>query len=310
MIPGEWAVVTSGDTNASDGMAAYVCFTAGVVKRMATYEDMKENVSTAAKGERGSNWYYGTAITGISTAGNVFTGTGIIDALERDYYLNTSTGYVYYCILGGAANIAKWKYIGSIKGEKGDTGDITLNTALIFTPAAQRTNIGSGETFAVILGKIEKYFSDLKDAAYQNVANNLTTTAEGSVLDARQGKVLADKLADSGWINAALTSSFEKYSADSVARYRKIGNRVTVEGLLKPKVEIAASATATAMFTLNAGYRPSTTRGCLCQGSGTNNWFLSVKANGEVGIARYGTTTVAAIPVGAWLNFYFEFLVD
>lgn len=122
--------------------------------------------------------------------------------------------------------------------------------------------------------------------------------------------IVGDVDTDSGWINATLTSSFEKYTADSVARYRKIGNRVTVEGLLKPKVEIAASATATAMFTLNSGYRPTMTRGCLCQGSGTNNWFFTVKANGEVGISRYGTTTVAAVPAGAWLNFYFEFLID
>lgn len=336
MVPGEWAVVISGDEHAIDGKAVYMCFAAGNVKRMATYEDMKENVAAAAKGERGSIWNYGTAITGNSSTPSSFA-TGIISALKGDYYLNTSTGYVYYCTLGGAANIALWKYIGGIrgvtgatgptgpqgptgprgvmgpqgtKGDKGEPGDVTLSTALTFSVASARANIASGNTFSVILGKIAKYFADLKAAAFQNVANNLTTSTEGSVLDARQGKVLADKLADSGWINATLTSSFEKYTADSVARYRKIGNRVTVEGLLKPKVEIAASATATAMFTLNSGYRPTMTRGCLCQGSGTNNWFFTVKANGEVGISRYGTTTVAAVPAGAWLNFYFEFLID
>ena len=44
MLPGEWAVVLEGDTNAVDGMAAYMCFKAGVVKRMATYEDMVDNI--------------------------------------------------------------------------------------------------------------------------------------------------------------------------------------------------------------------------------------------------------------------------
>lgn len=44
MLPGEWAVVLSGDTNVSDGMAAYMCFAAGVVKRMATYDDLHSQI--------------------------------------------------------------------------------------------------------------------------------------------------------------------------------------------------------------------------------------------------------------------------
>lgn len=48
LLPGEWATVTEGDPNADDGRAVYMCFTPGVVKRMATYEDMKENIEAAA----------------------------------------------------------------------------------------------------------------------------------------------------------------------------------------------------------------------------------------------------------------------
>ena len=47
LVAGEWAIVVSGDTSASDGMAAYICFAAGVVKRVATYEDMAENIANA-----------------------------------------------------------------------------------------------------------------------------------------------------------------------------------------------------------------------------------------------------------------------
>ena len=39
--PGEWAVVLSGDPNVSDGRAIYHCFASGVVKRIATLEDME-----------------------------------------------------------------------------------------------------------------------------------------------------------------------------------------------------------------------------------------------------------------------------
>lgn len=40
LLPGEWAIVLSGDTSTSDGSAAYMCFGSGRVKRMATYDDL------------------------------------------------------------------------------------------------------------------------------------------------------------------------------------------------------------------------------------------------------------------------------
>lgn len=40
MLPGEWAVVLSGDTSAVDGKAVYICTSAGVAKRMATIDDL------------------------------------------------------------------------------------------------------------------------------------------------------------------------------------------------------------------------------------------------------------------------------
>ena len=47
LVAGEWAIVVSGDTSARDGMAAYICFAAGTVKRVATFEDMAENIADA-----------------------------------------------------------------------------------------------------------------------------------------------------------------------------------------------------------------------------------------------------------------------
>lgn len=44
LVAGEWATVTSGDPHAEDGRAVYMCFVAGDVKRMATYEDMVDYV--------------------------------------------------------------------------------------------------------------------------------------------------------------------------------------------------------------------------------------------------------------------------
>lgn len=49
MTTAELAVVTSGDPGASDGRTMYVCFAPGDVKRITTYEDMKESIADATQ---------------------------------------------------------------------------------------------------------------------------------------------------------------------------------------------------------------------------------------------------------------------
>ena len=65
-----------------------------------------------------------------------------------------------------------------------------------FTEAAKRENIASKEKMPKILGKIAKFFADLKTVAFSGkyndldgkpaIVNNNTTTEPGSALDARQ----------------------------------------------------------------------------------------------------------------------------
>ena len=83
-----------------------------------------------------------------------------------------------------------------------------INTnSISFTEASTRANIESGESLSVMLGKTKKWFSDLGESAFNDIANNLTTEVEGSVLDARQGKVLSDRLAtDESTISSHTTS--------------------------------------------------------------------------------------------------------
>ena len=76
-----------------------------------------------ATGTRGTQWFSGTVMTGTSTTPTVFANSGIASALVGDYYLNSSTGYVYSCTNAGNASTAKWKFSGNIKGVKGDKGD-------------------------------------------------------------------------------------------------------------------------------------------------------------------------------------------
>lgn len=49
MVAGEWAVVRNGDPSAEDGKAVYMAFGPDDVKRMATYNDMQENIENATE---------------------------------------------------------------------------------------------------------------------------------------------------------------------------------------------------------------------------------------------------------------------
>jgi hypothetical protein len=89
--------------------------------------------TNGTNGTRGSLWYSGTAVTGTNTSGRVFSGTNITNALVNDYYLNTNTGYVYKCNLGGNASTATWAYVGNIKGTTGV--GISSITNLYYTKA-------------------------------------------------------------------------------------------------------------------------------------------------------------------------------
>lgn len=65
------------------------------------------------------------------------------------------------------------------------------NVTNSFSQASARSNLSTGEKLSVSLGKIMKWFADLKDSAFRSVANNLTTSSSGnSVLDAYQGYLL------------------------------------------------------------------------------------------------------------------------
>ena len=72
-------------------------------------------------------------------------------------------------------------------------GDASKNT-VTFSTAAERTNVASTETLGTLMGKIAKWFTDMKAAAFAGIANNETTNTDGFVLDARIGKKHSDQL--------------------------------------------------------------------------------------------------------------------
>ncbi len=73
------------------------------------------------------------------------------------------------------------------------SGDASKNS-VVFAQAADRQNIASTETLSTIMGKIAKFFTDIKAAAFCAIANNDTTTTEGYAADARIVKTHGDEI--------------------------------------------------------------------------------------------------------------------
>lgn len=81
-----------------------------------------------------------------------------------------------------------------ISGKLDKTGDAS-NTTTKFTQAASRANLSSGEKVSVSLGKIMKYFADLKAVAFSGNYADLSNkpSIPGSVADLTDGADYAKK---------------------------------------------------------------------------------------------------------------------
>lgn len=102
--------------------------------------------------------------------------------------------------------------------------DLTLNA--ITTSSASFPIPAIGETGKVLFGKIVKWFSDMSalvatklDTA--NVVNNLTTTASGYALDARQGKAINDGLAITDLTTSIVMESGISYTSRRLIKFKR-----------------------------------------------------------------------------------------
>lgn len=177
-----------------------------------------------------------------------------------------------------------------------------------------------------VSGPITKTFTTGANAVVTIGASNMTGATSSSAgaagivpapASGDQDKVLkgdgtwGDALADSGWQTATLASDFAAYNTSApAAQYRKVGLVVQVKGVVTPTATLAGSSTRRTIFTLPAGYRPSSTLEFICQGSGFAKWNLGVTSAGEVTFCRYGTTGFDNCIPGNWLPFSATFLAD
>lgn len=211
LIPGEWAVVLSGDPNSEDGASVYVCFSAGKVKRMATYEDMVENINEItediqAQLTEGVEAAINAANSAASSANEVSEQIEQ-NAASGTYSASVEIGSVTTGDPGSQASVTNsgtekdvildFVIPQGTQGPIGPTGTIeNLPTATVeFTEASEKENIQSGDTVAVMFGKIQKYFTDLDtywprlnqiqqvdiSEVFSNISNTTGITIEGKL---------------------------------------------------------------------------------------------------------------------------------
>lgn len=132
-------------------------------------------------------------------------------------------------------------------GERTTTmGGLTLDT--ITTQTADYPVPAVGDTGATAFGKIVKWFSDALTAITgkldkANVVNNLTTTAGGYALDARQGKILATTMLGTKTFNVSNVSAEARMQTDlTLSGWRVVGFKITQANALD-KAYIGANQT-------------------------------------------------------------------
>lgn len=150
LLPGEWAIVLSGDPNAKDGRAVYVCFAAGTVKRMATYEDMVENMANAF--EEFSNQFTSDVNSATSAANNAASNANGKATLANNAATAANTA-------AANANSAK---------TAADTAASNANAAAASaSTAAQNANAAAAATANVVAEAVEALSHDTGSEAAQ-----------------------------------------------------------------------------------------------------------------------------------------------
>lgn len=178
MLPGELATVTSGDPGAKDGRSVYACFAAGDVKRMATYEDMEENIDRATRDVQEA--FSAQLTQKISQAD-----TAISQAQSATSAANTAAQ---------GANEARQEALdAAAAAESYVLGDISSKT-VTFSEASSRANIKTGERTSTLFGKIKKWFSDLKAFAFLDLAQDTETDDENRAASAAVTRNLQGKI--------------------------------------------------------------------------------------------------------------------
>lgn len=165
--------------------------------------------------------------------------------------------------------------------------DAKANNTQTFTEASTRANIESGETFAVILGKIKKFFTDLGTAAFKNIA----TSGDASITEVVIGNDsrLSDSRPASDVYSWAKAPTKPSYNASEVGALASDGTAVRATADADGNT-ISSTYMKKGVDYVTAGKRANTTLGAkaTAEGDGT-------AATATAGHAEGNGTTVSAV---------------
>ena len=173
--------------------------------------------------------------------------------------------------------------------------------------------------------KVSDLINDLNFIMQSEVRNDVASTDTNLPLSANQGRLLNNKvntksdsnhthenISDSGWQNVVFESGFQNYDTNHPVRYRRIGKIVHLEGIIKNSSAFTPGTSEQKVAFINDVYcRPSYPQYALMQGTDGNKFLLAINTNGNISIARYGTTAATTqVGAGAWLHCYASWIID
>lgn len=113
----------------------------------------------------------------------------------------------------------------------GSGNDVTVDISTTFTEAGTRTNIASGDTIATILGKIKKWFSDLKTVAFTGNYSDLTGQPTVATQSASGLMSATDKTKLDGIASGAQVNSITGVKGNSETTYRTGNVNITKDNI-------------------------------------------------------------------------------
>lgn len=180
-----------------------------------TYDDGNTTTYDVTNGQNGSKWYKGTAISGTGTSITGFPG------VLNDFYLNSSTGYVYTCTKTGGSllpDAAEWDYVMALTGGGGSSVTVIDNLTSTSSTDALSANQGrvlkgyvDGNTtnISTINGLIPSTATTSnKLATAADVPSTLASlTGDVNIVSPTNDQVLKYDGANSKWVNGTAPAS-------------------------------------------------------------------------------------------------------
>ena len=142
-----------------------------------------ETGPTGPQGETGPTGPTGATGNGIASVTKTGS-SGLVDTYRITF---TDGSHFDYTVTNGSGPTYT-------EGDGIDISNNEISVDTTFTEASTRANIESGDTFSTILGKIKKFFTDLKSVAFSGNASDLTYDNASSGLSATDAQEAIDEV--------------------------------------------------------------------------------------------------------------------